>query len=191
MSYQLTKDELRKNKTKREEFKNKNRNDIYIILDSLKCAHNIGTILRLSDSLLAKKVYICGNTIIPPNKKIKSSARGAEKWVPWEYHKNPVIVAKTLKKAGVKIVSVEVTDDSIDYRKYNPTGPVCLILGREYDGVSQELLDLSDCSIHLPLLGMANSINVSTAASVVMYDIYNKLEVLKENEIENTSKKIL
>ena len=68
----------------------------------------------------------------------------------------------------------------IDYREYNPERPVCLILGREYDGVSQELLDIADCFIHLPLLGMANSINVSTAASVVMYDVYSKLELLKQ-----------
>ena len=59
MTYQLTKEELRKNKERRENFKNIKRNDIYIILDSLKCAHNIGTILRLADSLLVKKVYIC------------------------------------------------------------------------------------------------------------------------------------
>ena len=180
MSYQLTKEELRNNKIKREEFKNIERNDIYIILDSLKCAHNIGTILRLADSLLAKKVYICGNTIIPPNKKIRSSSRGAEKWVPWEYQEDALSVAKNLKQLGIQIVSVEVTNDSIDYREYCPKGPICLILGREYDGVSQELLDISDCSVHLPLLGMANSINVSTCASVVMYDTYSKLEKLKK-----------
>ena len=191
MSYQLTKEELRNEKKRREEFKNIERNDIYIILDSLKCAHNIGTILRLSDSLQAKKVYICGNTIVPPNKKIRSSSRGAEKWVPWEYHENAVSVAKALKESGVQIVAVEVTNDSIDYREYNPAGPVCLILGREYDGVSQELLDIADVSIHLPLLGMANSINVSTAASVAMSDVYSKLEILKKEKIDNNLRTII
>ena len=184
MSYQLSKKELRENKLKRKQFKDIPRNDIYIILDSLKCAHNVGTILRLADSLLIKKVYICGDTIVPPNKKIRSSSRGAEKWVPWEYHENAVNIAKALKECGVQIVAVEVTNDSIDYREYSPKGPVCLILGREYDGVSQELLDIADCSIHLPLLGMANSINVSTAASVVMYDVYSKLELLKKETMD-------
>lgn len=187
MSYQLSKEELRNNKIRREEFKKIKRNNIYIILDSLKCAHNIGTILRLSDSLLIEKVFICGNTIVPPNRKIKSSSRGAETWVPWEYHENAIAVVKALKELNVQIVAVEVTNDSIDYRNFIPNGPVCLILGREYDGVSQELLDLADCSIHLPLLGMANSINVSTAASVVMYDVYSKLEKIKENIISENS----
>ncbi len=177
MSHQLTKNELRKSKYNRNEFSKIERNEIYIILDSLKCAHNIGTILRLADSLLVKKVYICGDTIIPPNKKIKSSSRGAEKWVPWEYHKNPLPVAKTLKNYGIDIVAVEVTDNSIDFREFNPTDkPICLVFGREYDGVRQELLDISDYQVHLPLLGMSNSINVSTAASVMLYDVYSKME---------------
>ncbi len=190
MSHQLTKEELRENKIRREEFASIERNNIYIILDSLKCAHNIGTILRLSDSLLVKKVYICGNTIIPPNKKIKSSSRGAEKWVSWEYHDNPLPVAMKLKNSGIEIVSVEVTNNSIDFRDYNPEDkPVCLIFGREYDGVSQELLDISDYSVHLPLLGMSNSINVSTAASVMLYDVYSKIEANKTLTRDKTMKK--
>lgn len=175
MEHQLSKEELRINKERRKDFLLKPRNEIYIVLDSLKCAHNIGTILRLSDSLLIKKVYICGNTIVPPNRKIKSSSRGAERWVPWEYRENALDVIKELKEQGIEIVTVEVTSESIDYREYFPKDKVCLILGREYDGVSQELINESDKSIHLPLLGMANSINVSTAASVVLYDVYDKL----------------
>ncbi len=168
MSYQLSKGELREKKIGREEFKNIPRNDICVVLDSLKCAHNIGTILRLADSLLVKKVYICGDTVHMPNRKIRSSSRGAEKWVPFEYRESSKEVVCELKKLGIEIVAVEVTDDSIDYRDFRPKGPVCLVLGREYDGVSQEVLNQADECIHLPLLGMANSINVSAAASVAL-----------------------
>lgn len=179
MSYQLSKGELREKKIGREEFKNIPRNDIYVVLDSLKCAHNIGTILRLADSLLVKKVYICGDTVHMPNRKIRSSSRGAEKWVPFEYRESSKEVVCELKKLGIEIVAVEVTDDSIDYCDFRPKGPVCLVLGREYDGVSQGVLNQADECIHLPLLGMANSINVSAAASVALYDVYSKLEEMK------------
>ena len=181
MSYQLSKEELRAGKISKEEFKNLNRNPIYIILDSLKCAHNIGTILRLADSLLIKKVYICGNTIVPPNKKIKTSSRGAERWVEFEYVEDILDVVRKLKSEGVEITSVEIADDSINYTEYDPKFPIALVFGREFDGVSKEVLSKSDKIVHLPLLGMANSINVSTAASVAMYDVYNKL-IKKENE---------
>lgn len=175
-NHQLSKEELRDRKVTRDEFKNIERIEVYILLDSLKVAHNIGTILRLSDALLIKKVYICGDTIVPPNYKIRRSSRGSEKWVPWEYVEDAKEVIKKLKKEGVEITAVEVTNDSIDYRKYKPSFPICLILGREYDGVSKELLELSDNTIHLPINGMCNSINVSNAASVVMYDTYDKYE---------------
>ena len=175
-NHQLSKEELRDSKVTRDEFKNIERTEIYILLDSLKVSHNIGTILRLSDALLTKKVYICGDTIVPPNYKIRRSSRGSEKWVPWEYVEDAKEVIKKLKKEGVEITAVEVTNDSIDYRKYIPNFPICLILGREYDGVSKELLELSDNTIHLPINGMCNSINVSNAASVVMYDTYDKYE---------------
>lgn len=173
-THQLTKEELRATKKNRNEFLNIERNDIYIVLDSFKCAHNVGTLLRLSDALLIKKVYICGNTIVPPNRKIKSSSRGAEKWVPWEYRENIVDVIMELKNKGVTIVSAEIADNSIDYTELECKLPICLVFGREYDGVSQEVLKLSDYIVHLPIFGMTNSINVSTSASVLMYDVYNK-----------------
>ena len=173
--HQLTKNELREGKSKKEEFFNKKRTEMYIVLDSLKCTHNIGCILRLADSLLVKKVFICGNTIVPPNRGIKQGSRGAEKWVPWEYRENALEVCKELQHQNVEIVAVEVASNSIDYREYNPTKPVCLIMGREFDGVSKDLIEMADYCVHLPLLGMANSLNVSTAASVVMYDVYDKL----------------
>lgn len=70
-----TKDELRTNKLSKQDFFNLPRNPIYIVLDSLKCAHNIGTILRLADAVLASKVYICGNTLVPPSRKIKMAPK--------------------------------------------------------------------------------------------------------------------
>lgn len=170
----LTKEELRSAKMTREEFEHIERNPFYVVLDSLKCAHNIGTILRLSDALLVKKVFICGNTIIPPNRKIKEGSRGAERWVPWEYCEKTNDAIEKLKKEDTFIVSAELTDDSIDYEELDFSLPVGLVLGREYDGVSEEVLRLSDSVVRLPIYGMSNSLNVSTTASVLMYEIHKK-----------------
>ena len=88
MEHQLTKEELRDTKIEREEFKNIERNNIYIVLDNFKVHYNIGTVFRLADAILAKKVYLCGTTCMPPNDKIKKTSIGAEKWVPYEYVEN-------------------------------------------------------------------------------------------------------
>ena len=178
MEHQLTKEELRNTKINRKEFKNIKRNNIYIVLDNFKVHYNIGIVFRLADAVLAKKVYLCGTTCTPPNIKIKKTSIGAEKWVPYEYVENTLDIVKKLKEEGVEIVALEITDKSIDYTKYIPNREkgVCLVLGREYDGVSKEIIDIADYSIHLPIYGMCNSINVSTAASVAMYYILEKLE---------------
>ena len=173
---QLNKNELRDLKTSRDDFFTMQRHPIYIILDSLKCAHNIWTILRLSDALLVSKVFICGETITPPNWKIKISSRGAEKWVPWEFRENIADVIWELKRQGVFIVSAEVSRKSQSYETAQFKFPIWIVLGREDDGVSRVALNLSDMVIHLPMYWMCNSINVSTTASVLMYEIHKAIQ---------------
>ena len=89
----------------------------------------------------------------------------------WEYHERIETVLLDLKRQGVFIVSAEVTTESVLYDEIVYPLPVCLVLGREYDGVSPEALAVSDAVVHLPMFGMANSINVSTTASVLLYHL--------------------
>ncbi|NIV99362.1 TrmH family RNA methyltransferase, partial [Candidatus Saccharibacteria bacterium] len=65
-------------------------------------------------------------------------ALGAEEVVPWAHRKDPIRLIKTLKKQGVQIVALEITEKAIDYRKFKPRYPVCLVLGHEVDGVPQK-----------------------------------------------------
>lgn len=176
MEHQLNKKELREKKTIRSEFKSLKRNDIYIILDNFKVHHNVGTMFRIADAILAKKIYLLGKTISPPNYKLHRSARGSENWVPFEKVTDEKSLIEKLKKDGVKIVSVEITDKSIPYTEFIPDGPVAIILGNEYEGISESLIEVSDACVHLPIYGMCNSINVSNAGSVVCYDILSKMK---------------
>ena len=74
----LTKDEIRSGKVCRNEFHKLKRNPISLVLDGLKCAHNVGTILRLSDALLVEKVFICGDAALPPSRKVRKQR------IPWK-----------------------------------------------------------------------------------------------------------
>lgn len=139
------------------------------MLDSLKAAHNIGTILRTADAVLAAKVFICGDTIIPPNAKIRNGSIGAEKWVAWEYSADTASVLRRLKADGVYIVAAELSEGSVPYNSIAVDKPVCIVLGREYDGVSPAALSLCDSIVHIPMYGMSNSLNVSVAAGVLIY----------------------
>ncbi|MBU0766568.1 RNA methyltransferase [Patescibacteria group bacterium] len=167
-----SKGELRQKKSNKNEFVQLTRSPIYIVLDNLKSAYNVGSMFRLSDALLVSKMYLCGKTILPPNYKIKTTSRGTERWVPWEHRKSTIETVQELKEAGVYILCAEICSNSIDYKKIKPSFPVCLILGREYDGISPEVLDLADCIVSLPIFGMTNSLNVATTASVLLYELH-------------------
>ncbi len=176
MAKQLSKENIRSGKKSRSAFSEIERNEIYVVLDSLKCAHNIGTILRIADAILVKKVYICGDTILPPNRKLRAGSRGAEKWVSWEYRENAPGVVQELKEKNITVIAAEIADSSVPYDEIRYRHPVCLVFGREYDGVSEEVLNISDFIVCLPISGMSNSLNVSSTASVIMY------EALKEQK---------
>ena len=167
-----SKGELRQSKISKKEFSNLTRSPIYIVLDDLKSAYNVGSIFRLADALLVSKLFLCGRTLSPPNFKIKTTSRGTERWVPWEHRTSTIETVQELKESGVYILCAELCADSIDYKEIKPSFPACIILGREYDGISPEVLNLADCIVSLPIIGMTNSLNVATAASVLLYELH-------------------
>lgn len=139
---------------------------------------NIGSLFRVADALGVEKIYLTGKSLTPPNTKIKKTSRSAEKYVSYTYEKESLPVVIRLKKLGYKIVSLEITSssESLDNLSVPTDGKICLILGAEDRGVPQELLDLSDQTIHIPMLGANSSMNVATACAIATYDITRKID---------------
>jgi tRNA G18 (ribose-2'-O)-methylase SpoU len=146
---------------------------VIFVLDHVTDVQNVGSIFRLADSFGIKCVYLIGNTPTPPNKVITKISRNTEKYVPWEYFSDTNEAIKKIKENGYKIISAEITDNSIDLSKYRlkPVQKICLVAGSEKNGVSQEMLDSSDDVIHIPMLGVNSSMNVVTALAIISYQI--------------------
>jgi tRNA G18 (ribose-2'-O)-methylase SpoU len=159
----------RKDLTNINEFK---RNPVYVICDSIRSIFNVGAIFRASDGAFIEKIFLCGYTPYPPRKEIEKVALGATLSVPWEYVKDPVDVVKRLKADGIKVCSLELTDKPKmvwDLKKED--FPLCLILGNEITGVAKELIDESDFSVELPMQGIKQSLNVSVATGIALYEM--------------------
>ncbi|PIE40358.1 MAG: RNA methyltransferase, partial [Gammaproteobacteria bacterium] len=137
---------------------------------------NIGSFFRIADALGVEKIFLTGKSTVPPNPKIKKTSRATEKYVEYEYQEDPVLVINNLKEAGYKIVSLEITSASIDFKDFHfgNEEKICLILGSENSGVSQELLDASDTSIHIPMLGNNSSMNVANACAIGTYELIRR-----------------
>lgn len=152
------------------------RNPIYVLCDNIRSIFNVGSIFRTSDGAFIEKIYLTGYTPYPPRKEIAKVALGATESVPWEYYKDPLEVVSILKKQGVKIAVLEITDSKNHYWNVTKNDfPLCLIVGNEISGVSKELIDEADISFEIPMLGMKQSLNVSVAYGIAVYEMMRKI----------------
>lgn len=153
--------------------------EVSVLLHNIRSTHNVGSIFRTSDALGISKVYISGYTPTPldkfkrPRKDIAKVALGAEKTISWEYIESPEILIKKLKKSGFKVVAVEQSEKSVDYKKVKVKKPVLFIVGNEVEGMDKDILKLCDYIAEIKMLGGKESLNVSVAFGVALFRILN------------------
>lgn len=152
------------------------RRPMYFILENIYDTYNIGGLFRLADALAIEKIYICGESEIPPNSKIKKASIGTYKVVPWEYKKTAKEAIEELRsKLKINIIAVEQAKNSIPYSKADYSEPVALILGNETYGVTEDTLKLADQIVEIPMWGINKSLNVIVSAAIVSYFASSKI----------------
>ena len=167
--------QLRKGKGFRGKGKVK-KQEIYIVLDNVLDTYNIGSIFRLADAVAAKKIFLCGQTEIPPNHRIKKASINTTEWVEWEYAETALEAVRNLQFTiyNLQIVAVEQSKKSVPYDKFDYKLPVCLIVGNETTGVSKEVLEIADAIVELPMFGVNISLNVMVSLGIVLYEAVSK-----------------
>ncbi len=164
---QLSKEEIRKNKPTRDEYMNKPKVPLILVLDNVTNSYNIGAFIRLADAFAIEKIIVCGELTIS-DKKLKKASRNEAKWVSIEYSDSTTACLKALIDKDYTVYSVELCHESVDYNEVTYSSPCVLVLGNERKGVSEAALQLSHQHIHIPMFGMGNSLNVSTAGAIVL-----------------------
>ncbi|MCP5076644.1 MAG: RNA methyltransferase [Psychromonas sp.] len=171
---QLSKEELRENKPARDEYLGKPKTPLIVLLDHVTNSYNIGSFIRLADAFAIEKIIVCGELTIS-DKKLKKASRNEAKWVEVEYSDSTTGSLEILKEKGYTIFSVELCHGSVDYSEVSYPSPSVLVLGNERKGVSEAALKLSHQHIHIPMFGMGNSLNVSTAGAIVLAECVNQI----------------
>jgi len=167
--------QLRKTPPKGGELKNIRRNPIYLVADNVIDTYNVGSLFRLADAIAAERLFLCGEMEYPPSSKIHKAAVGTEEWVPWQKVTKVLQVLQVLKGQGVQIIAVEQSSKAISYKSLEISFPVAIVVGNETDGVSKEVLRLSDIIVELPMFGVNKSFNVWGSAAVIAYKILESL----------------
>ena len=146
--------------------------DFYLILDNIQDPGNMGTILRTADSINLNQIIIRQGSVDCYNPKVVRATMGAIFRVNIVESKDMVKTIKELKKHKIKIYATDLKTEkniySADYKKS------AVIIGNESNGVSEELLDLADEKIKIPMLGKTESLNAGVATGIILYEVVRK-----------------
>lgn len=140
-----------------------------IVLDRLQDPGNLGTVLRTASACGACGVIVSEGTVDPLNDKVVRSSAAALFSVGVTRVRQLADLIGQLKDVGIKVVALDARGRDV-YFDIPLTGPLALIVGNEGDGVSEELLSMSDLTVSIPMPGRAESLNAAVAASIVAYE---------------------
>jgi len=162
-----------------EDYKQASKMPICIILDDVRSLNNIGSIFRTADAFRIEKIYLCGITATPPHRDIRKTALGSTESVGWEYDEDVLNVIHNLHQKGYKIYAIEQADESISLHDFraDKNEKIALIFGNEVKGVCDEAVNQSDACIEIPQFGTKHSLNISVSMGVVVWEIFNKMEI--------------
>jgi len=125
-------------------------------------------VIRTCDSVGIQRVHAVPGAAQP--RRHWHTSQGAEKWVEVCTHESIGGAAAALQGAGFQLVAAHLSSQALDYREVDYTRPTALLIGTELFGVSPTALACADCQVRIPTLGMSQSLNVSVACAIVLYE---------------------
>jgi len=143
--------------------------DLRIVLEEVKNTHNASAVARTCDAagILYLDIISASKEPFPVNEAISTRA---EKWIQFNYYTSTSDCLKRLKKKGFKIAATHLSKDALPYTALDYTQPLALVFGNEAEGISDEALSLTDFKIKIPMIGMAQSLNLSVSVGIILYE---------------------
>jgi len=156
---------------------NKRMSNLTVLIENVEKPHNLSAIIRSCDAVGVLEAYAIFNK--EKFLTFNSTAQGSQKWVQINQYKDATEAIKILKDKGFKLYGTNLSPESIDYRECDFKGSTAFVLGAEKWGISKEASNLMDEHIHIPMRGMVESLNVSVAASTLLF------EAARQRQVEN------
>ena len=142
--------------------------DLTVFAENLHKPRNFSAIVRNCDAVGINEMHVSPGE--NNHRKHWRTSQGAEKWVYIRIHNSPERTCTYLKSNGFRLVAAHLSDAAVDYRDVDYTQPIALVLGSELFGVSDRILNHVDQQISIPMMGVTQSLNVSVACAIVLYE---------------------
>lgn len=164
--------------------------DLTVCMEQVHKPHNVSAVIRTADAVGVNEVHA-----VWPTSKMRtqgSFAAGANSWVQVKTHKTIQDAVAKMKAMGMQVLATNLSEKAVDFREIDYTRPTCILLGQEKTGITPEALALADSDIIIPMVGMVQSLNVSVASALILYEAQRqrqnagmyarKTSLLKEKE---------
>jgi tRNA (guanosine-2'-O-)-methyltransferase len=149
--------------------------DLTVVLENVHDPHNVSAILRSCDGVGVLRVHAVYSIEEPPAGAFaRQTSASAAKWMDVERHESLAGCYKQLRAEGFSILVTSIGPDSRPLYDWDLRQPVALVLGNEMRGVSTEARDMADGAIQIPMAGMVESLNVSVACAVCLYEAFRQ-----------------
>jgi len=143
---------------------------LHLVLDNLRSAENVGAIFRAAEAARCEHIHLCGFSPGPPDARVLKTALGAAEYVAHSHSPSTMVAIRKLQREGIAVWACETIDGAPLHWDVLHPRPLALVLGNESIGVDTQVLDACDMVVQIPCFGVKNSLNVATAASVLVWE---------------------
>lgn len=159
--------------------------DLTLCLEEVHKPNNVSAIIRSADATGLYKVHAVWPT--EQMKTLKNTSAGARNWIEVDTHDSIADAVGELKAQGMQVLVTNLSETAVDFRQIDYTKPTAIILGSEKIGVSEQAKALADQDIIIPMVGMVQSLNVSVACAVILYEAQRQREAAGMYQRETSS----
>lgn len=142
--------------------------DLTVLADGVHKDHNISAILRSCDAVGVPRIHA-----VSPGGEVRRHhmvAGGSKRWVDIELHETTEEAYTQFRNSGMRLLAAHAAPDALDFREIDFTRPTAIVLGSELTGPTPYAIERADASISVPMHGLVESLNVSVAAAVVLFE---------------------
>ena len=148
--------------------------DLTVVLENVFDPHNISAVMRTCDAVGVQEIFIL-NTKIPRHKKFGArSSSSAAKWLTVHHFEDTEACFSEIKLRYERILTTHLGESSVGLYQLDLTRPTALVFGNEHSGVSEEIRALADGNFLIPQVGIIQSLNISVACAVTLYEAYRQ-----------------